>query len=177
MLWEQAGITSVAELEQAARDGKLAGLPGIGPKMEAKIIANIAATRKRGASERTPLASPILCRCDVEALDVCDSVLRASVAGSLRRMKETIGDIDLLVAAEEADPVMTPSYLWSKSLKSSRAARPSRACGWHTGQQVDLRVIQPQQWGARCNTSPAQRSQRAPARDCLKKGYSLNETR
>src|SRR5512135_2406378 len=39
ILWEQAGITILAELEQAARDGKLAGLSGIGPKMEAKIIA------------------------------------------------------------------------------------------------------------------------------------------
>ena len=50
MLWEQAGITNVAELEQAAREGKLAGLPGIGPKMEAKIIANIEVTKKRGAT-------------------------------------------------------------------------------------------------------------------------------
>ena len=55
LLWEQAGITSVDELEQAAHEGKLAGLPGIGPKMEARIIANIEVTKKRGATDRTPL--------------------------------------------------------------------------------------------------------------------------
>lgn len=55
MLWEQVGVTTVDELEQAARAGKLAGLPGVGPKMEAKIIANIETTRKRGSNVRIPL--------------------------------------------------------------------------------------------------------------------------
>src|SRR5512143_4054372 len=107
MLWEQAGINNVDELEQAARAGKLAGLPGIGPKMEGKIIANIEANRKRSSNVRIPLgiAYP-LAYAMLKQLMYVDVVQRASVAGSLRRMKETIGDIDLLVSAEKAGPVM-----------------------------------------------------------------------
>jgi DNA polymerase (family 10) len=177
MLWEQAGITSVAELEQAARDGKLAGLPGIGPKMEAKIIANVEAARKRGASERTPLgiAYP-LAAAMLKRLMYVDSVLRASVAGSLRRMKETIGDIDLLVAAEEADPVMD-AFVSLEQVAEVIARGPTKSSvRLHTGQQVDLRVIQPQHWGAALQYFTGSKDHNVRLREiALKKGYSLNE--
>ncbi len=167
MLWEQAGITNVAELEQAARDGKLAGLPGIGPKMEAKIIANIEVTKKRGANDRTPLglAYP-LAHAMLKRLMYVDGVLRASVAGSLRRMKETIGDIDLLVAAEEVDPVMDVFV----ALRSSGGSHRARA------DQIERAAAhRPASRSARDSTQALgrgaailhrlERSQRAPARD------------
>ncbi|MGH2593443.1 MAG: helix-hairpin-helix domain-containing protein, partial [Anaerolineae bacterium] len=55
MLWQEAGVTSVDELEKKARAGQLAGLPGLGKKFEEKIIANIAATKRRGSAGRSPL--------------------------------------------------------------------------------------------------------------------------
>lgn len=177
LLWEQVGITNVAELEQAAREGKLAGLPGIGPKMEAKIIANIEVTKKRGATDRTPLglAYPAAYAM-LKRLMYVDGVLRASVAGSLRRMKETIGDIDLLVAAQEVDPVMDV-FVSLEQVAEVIARGPTKSSvRLHTGQQVDLRVIQPKHWGAALQYFTGSKDHNVRLREiALKKGYSLNE--
>ena len=177
MLWEQAGITNVAELEQAAREGKLAGLPGIGPKMEAKIIANIEVTKKRGANDRTPLgiAYP-LADAMLKQLMYVDGVLRASLAGSLRRMKETIGDIDLLVAAEEVAPVMDAFVSLDQVAEVIARGLTKSSVRLHTGQQVDLRVIQPKHWGAALQYFTGSKDHNVRLREiALKKGYSLNE--
>jgi DNA polymerase (family X) len=177
MLWEQAGITNIAELEQAARDGKLAGLPGIGPKMETKIIANIEVTKKRGANDRTPLglAYP-LAHAMLKRLMYVDGVLRASVAGSLRRMRETIGDIDLLVAADEADPVMDLFGTLPQVADVIARGPTKSSVRLHTGQQVDLRVIQPQHWGAALQYFTGSKDHNVRLREiALKQGYSLNE--
>jgi DNA polymerase (family 10) len=177
MLWEQAGITSLDELEQAARAGKLAGLPGIGPKLEEKIVANIAAVRQRGASDRSPLglAYP-LAHSLLKRLMRVDGVLRASVAGSLRRMKETIGDIDLLVATEEAEPVMAV-FTTLPPVAGVIARGPTKSSvRLHTGQQVDLRVIQPQHWGAALQYFTGSKDHNVRLREiALKQGFSLNE--
>ena len=177
MLWEQAGVTTVDELEQAARDGKLAGLPGIGPKMETKIIANIEVTKKRGANDRTPLglAYP-LAHAMLKHLMVVDGVLRASVAGSLRRRRETIGDIDLLVAAEEVDPVMDVFVALPQVAEVIARGPTKSSVRLHTGQQVDLRVIQPQHWGAALQYFTGSKDHNVRLREiALKQGYSLNE--
>jgi DNA polymerase (family 10) len=177
MLWEQVGITNVDELEQAARAGKLAGLPGIGPKMEAKIIANIEVTKKRGSTDRTPLgiAYP-LAHAMLRQLMYVDGVLRASVAGSLRRMKETIGDIDLLVASEEVDPVMDVFTSLDQVAEVIARGPTKSSVRLHTGQQVDLRVIQPKHWGAALQYFTGSKDHNVRLREiALKKGYSLNE--
>ena len=177
MLWEQAGVTNVAELEQAAREGKLAGLPGIGPKMEGKIIANIEVTKKRGANDRTPLgiAYP-LAHAMLKRLMYVDGVLRASLAGSLRRMKESIGDIDLLIAAEEVDPVMDVFASLAQVAEVIARGPTKSSARLHTGQQVDLRVIQPKHWGAALQYFTGSKDHNVRLREiALKKGYSLNE--
>jgi DNA polymerase (family 10) len=177
MLWEQVGITNVAELEQAARDGKLAGLPGIGPKMETKIIANIEVTKKRSTTDRTPLglAYPTAYAM-LRRLMYVDGVLRASVAGSLRRMKETIGDIDLLVASEEVAPVMDAFTSLDQVAEVIARGPTKSSVRLHTGQQVDLRVIQPKHWGAALQYFTGSKDHNVRLREiALKKGYSLNE--
>jgi DNA polymerase (family X) len=177
LLWEQTGVTTIAELEQAAREGKLAGLPGIGPKLEAKIIANIEVTKKRGTNDRTPLglAYP-LAHAMLKRLMYVDGVLRASVAGSLRRMRETIGDIDLLLAADEVDPVMDV-FVALPQVGDVIARGPTKSSvRLHTGQQVDLRVIQPQHWGAALQYFTGSKDHNVRLREiALKQGYSLNE--
>ena len=177
MLWEQVGVTTIDELEQAARAGKLAGLPGIGPKLEAKIIANIETTRKRGSNVRIPLgiAYP-LAYAMLKRLMYVDSVQRASVAGSLRRMKETIGDIDLLVSAPEAAPVMDVFVALPQVAGIIGRGPTKSSVRLHTGQQVDLRVIQPEHWGAALQYFTGSKDHNVRLREiALKKGYSLNE--
>lgn len=177
LLWEQAGITSLDELEAAARQGRLAGLPGVGKKLEEKIIANVETLKQRGATDRSPLglAYP-LAQAMLRHLMYVPGVLRASVAGSLRRMKETIGDIDLLVACEDAPPVME-AFAALPQVAAVIARGPTKSSvRLQTGQQVDLRVIQPKHWGAALQYFTGSKDHNVRLREiALKQGYSLNE--
>jgi len=103
-------------------------------------------------------------------------VLRASVAGSLRRQRESIGDIDLLIAAEEVAPVMDMFVALPQVAEVIARGPTKSSVRLHTGQQVDLRVIQPQHWGAALQYFTGSKDHNVRLREiALKKGYSLNE--
>jgi len=105
LFWQQAGVTNMAELEAAARAGKLRDLPGMGEKSEAKVIAGIEAVSRR--TDRMPLGMAWPFAQDLlESLRKVPGVQAAEAGGSLRRMRETVGDLDLLVAASDSEPVM-----------------------------------------------------------------------
>ncbi|MHA2620231.1 MAG: DNA polymerase/3'-5' exonuclease PolX [bacterium JZ-2024 1] len=106
LVWEKLGITDLEGFKRVIQDGTLASLPGMGEKKVEKIKRGIAFKEK--ASKRIPLgiALPIAEEV-VEYLTRNAPVQRIEVAGSLRRMKETIGDIDILVVTQEAPDVMT----------------------------------------------------------------------
>lgn len=105
LFWRQAGVTNMAELEAAARAGKLRDLPGMGEKSEAKVIAGIEAVSRR--TDRMPLGMAWPFAQDLlESLRKIPGVQAAEAGGSLRRMRETVGDLDLLVAASDSEPVM-----------------------------------------------------------------------
>jgi DNA polymerase (family 10) len=105
MIWKQLGITKLADLEQAAREGKLRDLPGMGAKSEAQIISGIESLSRR--SGRIPLgrAWPLAQRI-IAVLKGVEGVVAAEPAGSLRRMRPTVGDLDILAAAKDSGPVM-----------------------------------------------------------------------
>lgn len=105
MFWKQQDITTVEALQAAALAGKLRGLPGMGEKSEQKILEGIEALSRR--SGRTPLGQALpIANAMLEILRNVKGVVRAEMAGSLRRMKPTIGDIDLLVSSADPEPVM-----------------------------------------------------------------------
>lgn len=103
--WKELGVTDLASLEAAARGGKLRGLSGMGEKSEARIIAGIEALSRR--SDRIPLgrawpfAQALLAR-----LRAVDGVQAVEAAGSLRRMRSTVGDLDIEAAAADSEAVM-----------------------------------------------------------------------
>lgn len=105
MFWKQGGITSLSELETAARAGKLRGLPGMGEKSETRILAGLEALGRR--SKRLPLgvALPIALRW-LDWLRKLPGVEQVETAGSLRRRKITIGDLDFVAAARDPQPIM-----------------------------------------------------------------------
>jgi DNA polymerase (family 10) len=179
MLWREAGITSVEALEKKARAGQLAGLPGLGKKFEEKIVSNIEATKRRGASDRSPLGVVYPLAHDLlRRLMRVDGVQRASVAGSLRRMRETIGDVDLLVSAEaKYTASIMDAFNALPQVAEVIARGPTKSSvRLHTGQQVDLRVIQPKHWGAALQYFTGSKDHNVRLREiALKKGYSLNE--
>jgi DNA polymerase (family 10) len=105
LFWKELGVTSLTELEAAASQGRLRNLPGMGEKSEAKIIAGIGALARR--TDRMPLGRAWPAAQELLGfLRQAPGVLKADVAGSLRRMRSTIGDVDLIVAAKDPRPVM-----------------------------------------------------------------------
>ena len=152
LLWKQANITNMAELEAAARAGKLRDLPSIGEKSEQRILAGIEAVSRRSTRMTLDVAYAQVERW-VNWLREQPGVERAEAAGSLRRWKTTVGDFDLVAAANDAQPVMT-----------ALTARPGSAYGIGRRRQQDLGGTQ-----KRCQAAivdPAARALRQPVTVC-----------
>jgi DNA polymerase (family 10) len=105
LIWKTLNITLLSELEAAAKDGKIRGLPGMGAKSETAILEGIASLSRR--SGRLPLGRAYpLAQEIIGQLKKVKGVVAAEPAGSLRRMRSTVGDLDILVAAKDSAAVM-----------------------------------------------------------------------
>ncbi|MFI9255406.1 DNA polymerase/3'-5' exonuclease PolX [Streptomyces sp. NPDC053069] len=146
-LYEDLHISSVSELAAAIEADALADLKGFGEKTQENIRHGIDLLQRAGS--RVPLSL---------ALDTAEQIVaelsgvtgckRCGYAGSLRRMRETVGDLDVLVAAERSEPFM--AALCELPATAEVVARGSKKTSVRTGKglQVDLRVVPPQSWGA-----------------------------
>jgi len=148
LLWEELGLQSVAEVEAAGRAGQLQALPGMGAKSEAKILAGIEALNRR--SDRIPLGTawPVATYLLEGLRENCPEALDATVAGSLRRMRSTIGDIDLLASSEAPAAVMRAFAALPAVAEVLLSGQTKTTVRLHNGLQVDLRVLEPERWGA-----------------------------
>jgi len=176
LLWEQLGLQSVAEVEAAAHAGKLRDLPGLGAKSEAKILAGIELLHRR--SDRIPLGTAWPAANDIVGglKATCSEVLQAMVAGSLRRMQSTIGDIDLLAASEEPAAVMRVFAALPQVAEVMLSGPTKTSVRLHNGLQADLRVLQPQYWGAALQYFTGSKAHVVRIREIAQKhGLSLNE--
>lgn len=177
-VYETLNITTLEELAVAAKEGKLRDLPGMGAKSEAKLIANIEALARHG-DDRTPLGTawPIAQEILAE-LAALPGVVKSAVGGSLRRMCETIGDIDLLIAAEQAEPIMNYFVAMPMVESVSGHGLTKSSVILHNGLQVDLRVLPVARWGTLLNYFTGSQAHNIRLRElALKKGYTLNEHR
>lgn len=105
MIWKTLGITTLPQLEAAAKEGKLRDLPGMGAKSETTILAGIESLSRKSGRVPLGVAYP-LAQQIVAQLKKVKGVVEAVPAGSLRRMRSTIGDLDIAVAAKDSEPVM-----------------------------------------------------------------------
>lgn len=146
LFWKALGITTLAQLEEAARAGRLRTLPGVSERTEAKILKNIESLR--GRTTRIPLGIAWHnAQAFLDALARVPGVVHVAAGGSLRRMRDTIGDIDLLVATNDPEPVMD-AFVSLPQVASVVARGPTRASVLvHSGLQVDIRVLPPERWG------------------------------
>ena len=176
LIWEKLGLQSVAEVEAAAHAGKLRDLPGLGNKSESKILAGIELLHRR--SDRIPLGTAWPVANDmVDGLKAtCPEVLQAAVAGSLRRMQSTIGDIDLLASSKEPAAVMRAFAALPQVAEVMLSGSTKTSVRLHNGLQVDLRVLEPQHWGAALQYFSGSKAHVVHIREIAqKRGLSLSE--
>ena len=145
---EKLGIKTLEEFTAAARSGKLAGVPGIGAKKAAGFLGAIkfakASSRRMLLGEALPLAEKIIAQLEERG------VRGALAAGSLRRMCETIGDIDILAAgAGAASGKIIGAFTKLPEVRRVLGAGGTKASiVMESGVQVDLRVVPPESFGA-----------------------------
>jgi len=151
-VWKERGITTVDELEAAAKAGKLHELPRFGQKREEKLVAAIEAYRKRAAApKRRPMAEALhAAEAIVERMRDVRGVLACDYAGSLRRRAETIGDLDILVAAAAEDaPAIMKTFTEAPGVESVLGSGETKtSVVLEGGMQADLRVVPKESWGA-----------------------------
>jgi DNA polymerase (family 10) len=146
-LHAKLGIQTIDDLEKAARQGKIASLKGFGKTSEKKILEGI--QRFRSKEERFPLGyiRPEASRIEVQLRD-SEAVIRVAIAGSIRRWKETIGDIDILVSS--SDPGRVMDLFCSLPQVKKVIAKGDKKSTVLVGDNlhVDLRHIEEKQFGA-----------------------------
>ena len=147
-VWEALDVRTIDDLEQAAREGRVASLKRFGKKTEEKILTAIAAYRKRQQgrtklSDAESLVEPLLAY-----MRSAPGMERLDVAGSYRRRRETVRDIDLLAIATDPDPVMGhfANYPQIRSVEKAGGTRGTVILT--SGLQVDLRIVPPGSYGA-----------------------------
>src|SRR5256885_1844560 len=147
LIHQHLKITSIDELELAAKDGRLRALPKIQAKTEENILKSIASLRQRTGRSLINFARTAADRMVAQLRDTA-GVGEISVCGSLRRWKETIGDIDLLVASDQAGPVMA-AFTGAPNVERILARGETKSSVIvERGLQIDLRVVPAAAWGA-----------------------------
>ena len=175
--YEKLGVRTREDFLRVLRDGSLARLPGFGPKKVENILRGMELWRS--AQERIPLPEAFPMAEDVvEHLREEKSLLNVSVAGSLRRMKETIGDIDILVSAERGNWRRIHEHFvrYPEVVKVLAKGETKSSIVLRSGRQVDLRTVEPLNWGAALQYFTGSKEHNIRIRDIAKeKGLKVNE--
>jgi DNA polymerase (family 10) len=145
-LYEALGITTLDELEAAARDGEIREVSGFGAKTEENILENVAFARQAQERELLGDARPVA-EALLDRLRGADAVARVEVAGSLRRWRETVGDVDVLVGSDDA-PAAVDAFLDWDAVDDVIESGTTKASVRAHGSRVDCRVVVPEEFGA-----------------------------
>ncbi len=175
LLWEALGVASVSDVERAARQGKLRDLPGLGVRSEERILEGIESLYRRTTRIPLGVAWPVAQEL-VQALRQELGTQSVEPVGSLRRMKDTIGDIDLLVAYAEPERA-TAAFTALPLVEEVVSHGPTRATViLDNGLQVDLRALQPERYGSLLQYFTGSKDHNVALRGLAqRKGLSLSE--
>ncbi|MFA7235958.1 MAG: DNA polymerase/3'-5' exonuclease PolX [Phycisphaeraceae bacterium] len=176
-LWHDAGITTLDQLKQKLHTGELADLPRMGEKILANIAHSLAFVESASQRVRLGQAQPVAAWF-VQQLRQLSGVQQCDFAGSLRRGRDTIGDIDLLVAVQpDALPGVADAFKKLEPVASVIAAGPTKiSVRLASNMQVDLRLIQPDQYGAALAYFTGSKEHNVALRQrAIKKKMRLNE--
>ncbi|TDB77644.1 DNA polymerase/3'-5' exonuclease PolX [Actinomadura sp. KC216] len=174
-VYEALGISSVDELAAAIKEGRLKGLKGFGAKTEENILRGIELMRSAGERVLVDAAASVADEV-VAALSGLPQVERCEHAGSLRRMRETIGDVDVLAASRDPHPIMEAFTALPFVAEVIASGDKKTSVRTAKGLQVDLRVVPPESWGAALQYFTGSQAHNIRTREiAVKAGLKLSE--
>ncbi|UJS17167.1 MAG: DNA polymerase/3'-5' exonuclease PolX [Candidatus Jettenia sp.] len=175
MLNKKLGIVSLSDLEKALQEGKLKGLFGIGDKKIQNIMRGIELFKT--SQQRIPIgmAYPVV-KGIIEVLKHHSQTKDIQSAGSLRRMKETVGDIDILATGTHGEDIVK-SFVTMRGVTQILAAGDTKgSVRVEEGVQVDLRVVREDEFGSALQYFTGSKEHNVHLREIAKKkGYKINE--
>ena len=175
MLYRDLRIASVQELADAIDEGRLAGIKGFGPKTEENILRGISVMQQSGQRVQLGVATE-LAEDFVAELKAVRGCTKCTYAGSLRRMAETVGDIDILVASDKPNPVMEAVVHLSGVERVIARGDTKTSIRTTEGLQVDVRVVSPSVWGAALQYFTGSKAHNIRTREiAVRKGLKLSE--
>ena len=175
MLYEKLGIKDLKGLARAARAGNIRQLHGFGTKTEENILAQtdrlISGEKRMKLNTAEQFAEPI-----IDFLQSLKGVKDAIVAGSYRRRKETIGDLDILVASANGTSIMNRFVAYEEVEKIVSKGTTRATVMLRSGLQVDLRVVPEESYGAALQYFTGSKAHNIAVRSlAIKKGLKINE--
>lgn len=175
MIWKALKITTLPQLEKAAKSGKLRDLPGMGAKSEEAILAGIEALSRRSGRMPLGVAWPLAHKI-IGELKKVKGVVAAEPAGSLRRMRSTIGDIDILVAATASAPVMDAFTKLPGISRVLGKGEYKSSIEFSDGVRAQVWVHSPEKFGTALQYATGSKDHNVRLRQlALDKGLSLSE--
>ena len=175
MLWHELEVQTPEQVARAARDGRIRDLPGFGARTEANILQAIEAHLSK--ARRIKLATAAQYAGSLTAwLSATQGVSRVEVAGSYRRCRETVGDLDLLAIAAADSPVMARFVAYDEVAEVLSQGPTRASVVLRSGLQVDLRVVEEAAYGAAlCYFTGSKAHNIALRRLAQEQGLKLNE--
>ncbi|MFQ5620329.1 MAG: DNA polymerase/3'-5' exonuclease PolX [Candidatus Nanoarchaeia archaeon] len=174
-LYKNLKIKTVADLKKAAKKGLISGIRGLGKTIEKRTLEGISFRRSHNGrlllGNALPIAEEVL-----ERLKKLTQVKQASLAGSILRKKDTIGDVDILVSTNDPKPIMD-YFTKMEGVQRVLAKGLTKASVKLKGNiQVDLRAVKPEAWGGAIQYFSGSKAHSIETRKlAIKKGYKLNE--
>jgi DNA polymerase (family 10) len=176
-IWQELGITTAADLKAAAVAQQLRGHAGIGPGTEEKIAAALAEPKATEGPRRALLGTTLpKLQAVVDVLREHPASVEVSIAGSARRMRETVRDLDIIATATDAQALV--DYFCSLSWVVDIAAKGSTKATVvsHDGLRFDLRVVPPESYGNLLQHFTGSKHHNVALReDAVRRGYSVSE--
>ena len=149
LVYEKLGIDNVDKLEKAAAEGKIRALPGMGEKSEAKILKSIRDFRTLQTNRKLWADAEQILDDFLEYLKKVDGIDKLEAAGSFRRRRETVGDLDILITcSDDKEKIIQHFVDYPETLEILAQGDTKASVVLREKIQVDLRVVKPESFGA-----------------------------
>lgn len=175
LFWKELKIGDIEQLEDAARKHRLQSLPGMGEKSEEKILKAIQEYRSRQGRFRIDFVDETADKI-IQYLKGVVEIDRISIAGSLRRRRETIGDLDLLVTCRNPEDAMEKFVQYPEVREVLARGETKASVVTRASLQIDLRVLEPESFGAALQYFTGSKEHNVALRERAKRmGFKINE--